>query len=277
MEPKSAQHTRATSRYMLFYAGVLFVIVMVALVWFGLLSSRWSNLEALPAATQEELASDAPSANSKPAETPSRILRERDFGAWRYVAGQGPKGPAVLVFLANDSVSGLEAYAAANRELAKQLARPGSSTEVVITFRTYVAPDQFRVWARAKKLEVEMVEVRTGGRGTLFIGANKDDPLPQSSIADEAVVGVYSVRCGVAAERLPEIASDPLVFVADVTSTVARRDLAEAGIAGADNAEVRLHRGVFWSIENLGLGNFSIGPAPTTVPLPVGTAAPSVP
>jgi hypothetical protein len=94
------------------------------------------------------------------------------------------------------------------------------------------------------------------------------EPLDKDTL-DERLewggAGVFGVECTVSVEQLLEIADDPLVFLADVTPTWVRRDLAEAGIAGAMQAPVSVDYPYGW-MERLGMV--------PTMPVPVGTTSP---
>ncbi len=76
---------------------------------------------------------------------------------------------------------------------------------------------------------------------------------------------MFGVECTVRVEQLLEIAADPLVFLVDVTPTWVRRDLAEAGMAGAMQVPVGVDYPYGW-MERLGMV--------PTVPIPVGTITP---
>lgn len=200
-----------------------------------------------------------------------------DFGTWSYTAGREDDGALVIHVRYDDrSIAGLRAYATANRTLAQQLAREGGQAEVQITFRAPVSPDEFRTWAASTGLKVKTVTLRTvegdGRRSTLGVHPQATDPLPQAAIDRRlasvsqtqrsgkligplTVQGVITVTASVDAKRLPSIAGDPRVFLADVTPAVTRRALTTAGVSDAARGTVFV-KPPFWQMEDLGLDNF---------------------
>lgn len=196
---------------------------------------------------------------------------QRDYGSWSYSAGRAVHGRLdAHVWYDTSSIAGLRAYAAANRALADQLARAGGRAEVQVTFRVPMALDTFRIWATSVGLTVQAVDIRTldtqGMRSTLGVFPRGGDPLPQTVIDRQlgsasqkvgplTVTGVTNARGTVEAARLPAIAADAQVFLADVTATVVRRELGVAGEADAAQTVVTVQP-PFWHMEALGLGNF---------------------
>jgi hypothetical protein len=86
-------------------------------------------------------------------------------------------------------------------------------------------------------------------------------PLPTTAAPGPpfSVVGVYYLSGMVDAQRLPAIAADPLVFLADVTPNIVRRDLLRRGVlAPAPNLDwVTIQPpSPFWAMEDLGLEHF---------------------
>jgi hypothetical protein len=202
-------------------------------------------------------------------------VQERNYGVWRYKAGRHSDfGIAVNIHYDLSSVAALRNYAAANQALATQLASGGGQAEVYVTFRTYIAPEQFRAWVRAKGVTVVRSMLRSiepnGNLGTVGQGTHPGDtePLPQDRL-DEALVrgprdpsatlrGLYFTIITVQASRLPEIAADPLVFIADVTPNVVRNELAAAGWEGVDQATIGVFpNSPFYMMEEFGLENFA--------------------
>lgn len=203
--------------------------------------------------------------------TPPPQAHGHDYGAWSYTAARIPDHGRLeaSVRYDNGSVTGLRAYAAANQFLAGQFARAGGTVEVQVTFRTPMAPDAFRAWATNAGLTVQAADIRTvnakGRRSTLAVFPRGGDPLPQTIIdrqlarhqpADPLTVqGVVDARGTVDAARLPGIAADAKVFMADVTATVVRSDLASEGEVDAAQTLVQVPP-PFWAMEDLGLVNF---------------------
>jgi hypothetical protein len=208
--------------------------------------------------------------------TPSAVRTvetlERDYGVWGYKVGRDVNNPAITrgnVHYDFDTVAELNAFAAANRELALDLVSRGGQVEVYVTFRTYLTPEQFRAWVTSRGATVSRSELRTEDQnsqeGTLWQGAIPGDtePLPQDRL-DSALQkysatlrGVYSTIITVDATRLPEITTDPLVFIANVTPNVARNELHAVGWQTQPNSLYVDPPSPFWKMEQLGLENFT--------------------
>jgi hypothetical protein len=187
----------------------------------------------------------------------------------------------VLVSIDYDagSVAALRNFADANRKLADQLSVQGGSADVYITFRDYVPPDRFRDWAKAMGLSVKKSELRivgaNGQPAIIGIQAGRatdppNDPLPQTDLdyqisavraqneATHKFPAVYFTHATVAAQQLPTLAADPLVFLADVTPTIVRNDLLAAGFTTEDweRAQFMNSHTPFLAMEQYGLENF---------------------
>lgn len=104
---------------------------------------------------------------------------------------------------------------------------------------------------------------------TISMSARDKDPLPKealdeqlkSAAAQEGVrsfKGVYFTVATVDARRLPQIASDSRVYLADVTTNVVLNQLVAASVAGAESATivVNMPPSPFWDMEQLGLDSF---------------------
>jgi hypothetical protein len=207
----------------------------------------------------------------------SEVVMERDYGVWSFRAVSRPGMESwALVEFDYDSVSSLINYALANQALGTQLAAQGGQVDVGITFNTFVTPEQFRAWAPTKGLTIKETVLRTvdsnGQEGTISVPSapapfNDKGLLPQDDL-DEimhtpgwptiTIRGVYWTRATVDATRLPELALDPLVFLADVTPNIVRNELIAAGWTGVEHDNIRVDRNTpFWRMEELGLENFT--------------------
>jgi hypothetical protein len=200
----------------------------------------------------------------RPAGTPV-VVRERNFGAWSYRAVRGERLYARVSFDLQ-TVSGLRAYADANRVLANQLSQRGERIEVQVTFRAPLTPEQFRTWVARHGMNVEVAGVRfidgNGLRGALSISPEGDELLPQdvldapqNNIPGTQTEGVMNVRGSVEASQLPSVAADGYVFIADCTRAAIIEDLTAAGVPDATAFEIRV-RSPSWEMEDLGLENF---------------------
>jgi len=212
---------------------------------------------------------------------PDEVL-ERDYGVWGYKVGRHHSlGTSGNVHYKFGTVAQLNAFAAANQLLATDLASRGGQAEVYITFRTYLTPEQYRALLKVWGASVHRTELRTvdpsGHEGTLWQGPITGDtePLPQDRL-DKALImrrspvprgetgeytlilrGVYSAIIIVDATRLPEIAADPLVFLANVTPNVVRNELHAAGWQTQEKSLYVSPPTPFWHMEQLGLENFT--------------------
>jgi hypothetical protein len=184
----------------------------------------------------------------------------------------------------HSSVEKLRAYARANQGLANQFAHTSGSMKVSITFRTYVAPAQFRTWVQAHGIQVESSALRataasSDGQGTdhitLIIGATDSDPLPQAvidqdlapptpeglrntvSTQNSTLQGVFETDGIVPSAQLLTIANDPTVFLVDVTPAVVLQHLASVGVPDLTRVTIEGQKlGTFSYMEGLGLEHF---------------------
>lgn len=175
------------------------------------------------------------------------VVHSRDYGLWGYVVTRGAGGLVVDLSYRHDTASDLKEYVAMNDENASNLSRAGGMVDVLVTFRWPVKPGEFRRWVVARGLEAVLVSLRLSGvdgvHGTLTVAGRAGDPLPQDKLDAGAnnlppIEGVYSVRGSVPAELLPDMVSDPAVFVADVAPTLTRMDMVASGIPGAQDAPI---------------------------------------
>jgi hypothetical protein len=180
---------------------------------------------------------------------------------WGYTARQIASGLSVDLHYLHGTLRDLNDYAALNKERAGKLAQSGGVVDLLITFRQPLKPTAFRKWVLASSMDATVASVRlqslTGARGTLTITRRESDPLPQDDLDKVSkslptVEGVYSVRGKVAAEQLSTIATDPMVFIVDVTPTLVRLDLVDAGVPGASEATINAES-PFTEMEKLGL------------------------
>lgn len=196
------------------------------------------------------------------------VLRARDMGTWRYVVSRGRDDlgrtyVAASIHHDTSSVATLQAFAAVNRVLAAQLATTSGQVEVLVTFRSYVSPEQYRTWVAQRGLAVDTTDLRvleaSGRRAGLGVTARPDDVLPESSLHgsspdNSTIVGVNGARGTIPTNRLLELASDPLVFIPDVTPAIVRQEM--VGIVSDPNQIYMSLEGQFWQMEDFGLENF---------------------
>lgn len=227
------------------------------------------------------LLSFSPKANSILGAQPQEVGRG-DYGSWSYVAVRLEQGLYAYIRYDDSSIQALNAYVQTNRELANQLAASTGEMRIDITFRTPVEIDKFRAWATQAGLRDEQSDLRTvdgdGRIGTVSFNYPRhlqasphNEPLPQANLndwlnarksnrSDIVLQGVFHARGKVDSNRLPLIALDPLVYLADVTPNIVRRDLVAAGVADAEDVVGVYNydlRHPFWRMDELGLENFS--------------------
>jgi hypothetical protein len=233
-------------------AAILSAAVSIAFV--GLLSISSGSQSSVAAAAVAAL----PDAGQ-----PTTIIRQASFGIWSYQAFYTAEGDIYSqVSFDKSSIQALKTYAAANRSLAQTIARQGSQlVPVAIIFRTPIAPDQFRSWARGYRLAVQSSALRLqetpSTRSSAGVAGDPNDPLPAAYLksVDRPILGVYGTQARVAASTLPILSADPLVFNADVTGIVVHNDLIAAGFAPASLGTVSTGS-IFYDMENFGLENF---------------------
>lgn len=214
---------------------------------------------------------------------PTQQVGQGDYGIWRYTAVRRADG-SILAGVRYDSSSldALNQYAALNVHLAEQLSSTGHDAEIYITFRNYVDPDRFRSWAQSLGLVVQRTEMRFVQRGrlgnldgTFGLQGSPDDPMPVLQFNEGmrqlrenpdyvSFQGVYFAVATVSAQRLSQLANDPLVFLPDVTANVVRNELIDLGVQGAEQANVGIGSTTteynptpFWQMEHsFGLQSF---------------------
>ena len=220
----------------------------------------------------------------------ARLLRERRFEVWSYTASRKDsdlRSPLrATVNYKHEAVADILAYAKANQALHTEVANQGGQLEVAVTFVYPVEADWFRAFAKENGFQVQTAQIRIGapgtsGSGTMSISGTADDPLPQENI-DNVAMGFFSNSMGgvfgaygtVDAQKLGQMASEPRVFLVDVTPAWVRHDLARNGFdVDKDMQEpVTVDLPYGW-MERLGLENFTTLELPTPPP-PVSTFVP---
>ncbi len=233
-----------------------------------------------------------PTAQANPTYAAPAPLRKADFGAWRYSAQKmgtdtiqpfggkqiNPGDVFAKVNYNSDTADGVRSYVAANRNQLQKVVNAGGQAEAWITFRNYVAPNDFRAWVKAHGLSNPQSQMRAIDETkdvsnkyiTMQIGPRADDPDPlpqvymnfytgvQADHNPQAVMkAVYFTRASVDAKELPAIASDPNVYLVDVTPDLVRMDLAANGVQNADKADVEVEPvSPMYVMEKVGLDQF---------------------
>lgn len=244
------------------HAPMMVIAAILAMLFLSrVLSTKQASPPLLYATTQQEA---DPLTSAHPDEgSPNGygVLLQKKYETWSYVAARSQEdGLIATIHFETHSIAALKAFAAANRELASELALQDGQADVMITFRHQVLPDQFRDWVKANDITVKGTDLREGsgaGRSTASILAEKDDPLPQKYVDQPPRItgGVIDVGGIVDSKRLPQLTSDPLVFLVDVTPSIVRQELTAIGVTDAAEAHIST-KAPFWSMEELGLENF---------------------
>jgi hypothetical protein len=256
---------RAVQRKLI-VGGVSFTIALITLGAVAVLIFAGKAQQELPAAAevpQKELQSE--------------VVSRRDLGVWGYGASRDEaEGLWISINYDHDTVNDLMNYVAANKALIPAVEAVGGRVDVAITFAQPMQPEKFREWAKLNGLQVKQAQLPAGG-STMGIMGTADDPLPQASIDKfpyAGLSGVFGAYATVEARRLSTIASDPQVFLLDVTPAWTRRDLAQSGIAEALESDTDVYVDLAWGWMEM----LRMVPTPTGVPAPVGTVvAPTLP
>lgn len=262
---------KTTRHRIIFYAtGLALAFVAIAVSGLIAIRTRPEPQQSLGAATSQQLAKV-----SVPATGKSKLLYKQDFGNWNYQALQDDaQNSWIAVNYDHSSPGALRAYVATNKALIPQLERDGGPVEVAISFLSLLQPDRFRAWAKQQGLQTREVQL-AAGNGTLGIAGTKDDPLPQEAVQSFPYVGmggVFGVYGTVDASRLSSIASDPVVYLLDVTPAWSRRILKQAGVSIADQPKTKVQVDLAYGwMKSLGMIS-----TPVAVPGPLGTAVPQI-
>ncbi|MBF6614403.1 MAG: hypothetical protein IVW55_14900 [Chloroflexi bacterium] len=207
--------------------------------------------------------------STQPADAP-KLVQQRDFGSWSYVLKREPDNTlsAEVHFDAN-SIKGVQAFAAANKVLAKQLASSSSGSnnnsdqaEVLVMFKEPMDVDAYRIWARNSGIGYFKITAVMAIDGRLDRASRPyppiqmsiipppTDALPQVNLEDAikqaesasggniTIRGVDGFQAKVDTNQLPAIAADPQVLIADVTANVVRNDVRTTVTKNAEHVDV---------------------------------------
>lgn len=210
-------------------------------------------------------------------------VRAQSFATWSYTVDDNGTGDRhAVINYRHDTIADLKAYTAANKALLPQVANFGGQVDVAITFVYPVTVDWFRSWAKDNALEAHDSQMRVLAPGpngaTMSISGKPGDPIPQESVDNmlggiftNNVIGVFGVHGKVDSAHLTKLASEPKVFLVDVTPAWTLHDLAQNGVAIQQTPMVDFPYGY---MERMGLQNFTDLALPTAIPPPVGTIIP---
>jgi len=204
---------------------------------------------------------------------PKGVLKEHDFGAWSYKAWRQDNGVIeALVHYDTSSVAGVRAFAAANRDLANQLAPGTGEVEVAVVFRQALSVADYMDWSSKSGLDrYGQIAFSTnnakGNEAGGSIVSDSSDPWPQVQVDNffetartapdgpMTLNGPFEVDGEVTASRLLSVLADPRVFTVDVTAHIIKTELLAANVVAAEWTYVDSPQ-LFAAMRRLGLDNF---------------------
>lgn len=196
---------------------------------------------------------------------------QRSFGGWHYAGYVDEDGYVNgAVWLESETVVGVKNYAAANKALAEQLWQSGQQTmQVVVIFKHPLSIAELSALRARIGITIQSVEGRlssaNGERETVFWVVDNQSDL-NSSVLDNAktdisaksgsaqFAGLYSFQAVISRNSYDRLVNESVVFVIDVTVNQIQRDMVN-NIA-IEKFSLVNRPNVFWTMEDLGLGNF---------------------
>lgn len=201
-------------------------------------------------------------------------LIESQFDGWSYTIITDPDG-SVFAYVDYDrtTVAALYRYAETNRTLARQLAADGQEVlSVSISFRRPLLIDEFRTWAARVPLRIKDYQFRAVGSDgrSWTLGAAPShgelvympdlqltlDHLAARGRSITEVRGVIIVDGQIDISAYEQLATDPFIFLADVTRSAVVTHVAKT-VRGIDYRRLAvLAPPAFAAMEKLGLESF---------------------
>lgn len=196
------------------------------------------------------------------------IVAQNRFTGWEYISTIDADGSIVTqVAYRHGSIAELQQYVQENKRLAVQLDEAGvAEVDTVVTLNRALPLADFEAWAAAQPLQVRSYTMRlmgkNGERITLGGGPTANGPVDAEMLksvldhlADRGAVdlrGVISLEGTVRLADYDRLATDPSIFLVDVTTSFVRNEL---------NKNASLHgkqqyftvSPAFWYLEDLGL------------------------
>ena len=200
--------------------------------------------------------------------TPERVpLADEDFDGWRYTAYREGKDVTVQIILDDTSPAGLEAFRAANQQMARDLVKQQSLLAVTVVLDQPLAVAKFTELVDEYGLKVNGFQMRVidgrGDRVTLFGGPDGDrlisEPLLQSMLewiqgqsGEAKLLGVTTVDAGLSSSSYDILSADPSVFLVDVTPSFAEQHMRRqhASLLRADDFITTSAYPVYWYLES---------------------------
>ena len=169
-----------------------------------------------------------------PTPTTYNLLASGDFSTWCYQVIEFMDNVRSDVSYDRSSRAALETFAAANRDLAEELAGQAEPITAMIYFRDPLEPEEYRQWVQRWGVQAEATmgdcpNCPTGGLGW-NMPLPPDDPYPYDEHSDPYHQIVLGVLGKVAADEITQVVAAPEVFIADLTSNVIRREVESKGL-----------------------------------------------
>jgi hypothetical protein len=134
---------------------------------------------------------------------------------------------------------GIQSYVETNRQFAKELAEHQGEHKVVITFEEPLPVRDLREWCRSKGLRVvtfNLIDPKDPEHSKLELSESlefldKYENPPNESPKYLFNMSATHIKAVVVSESLLQVALDPKVFLADVTTNIVQRELIAEGLA----------------------------------------------
>lgn len=216
-------------------------------------------------ATVASAKSPQPQASPPPPEQVQLV--DEDFEGWRYTAYREGKDVTLWITLEDTSPAGLEAFRAANRQMAHDLAKQQRSLDVTVVLNQPLLVDEFTELVDKYGLQVYGFQMRVidghGDRVTLFSSPDSDQLVPEYSLAsmlgwvqdqtgEAKFLGVTTIDAGLSSSNFDILSADPAVFLVDVTPGFAEHHMRQqhASLLEAGDFVTTSAYPVYWYLES---------------------------
>ncbi len=224
---------------------------------------------SLTVVTMRGVAADTPTAPSQQ----SNQIGEKLAG-WEYFAAPGDGAFNVIVNYDKGSAQGINAFAAANRQLVDQV---NGSVEATVVFKQPITASEFKDLIGKSGVQVKAYTMRaisgTGLRATIAGAPLGNDLFPQAALdglvrnvnqkqAGVVFKGVVTVDVTANQRQLKQLLADGRVYTTDVTQSVAigrarAKAVTNAAMSKANVASLptksRLAAPLYWYMEDMGI------------------------
>jgi hypothetical protein len=204
----------------------------------------------------------------RPASERLRLVEEV-FDVWRYIAYREGGQVTLQIILDDTSPAGLQAFRAANLDMARELAtRPGPLAASIVLNQPLSLTDLTRLGdeygLHVNGFQLRVIDGR-GDRVTLFGGPEDgqlvSDQLLQSMLdwiqeqtGEAKFLGVTTIDGGIPPSSYDVLSADPAVFLVDVTPGFAEHHMRQrhASLLRADDLVATAAYPVYWYLESNG-------------------------